>query len=442
MSDLTSISVGVFGRPGDRSGIRKLLAKAGAWPVIEVEGADVPPEVAGTIGLFLLVTNGDAMDGLFGVLGARPEGIPLVVIGKNPAHAAHPDVWLPTLPAPALLAAVIGNFISAEGPKSPWRRKADMILGTSSHIRDLLHSLDQLAPAHTPVLIEGESGVGKELVARALHFSSPRAAAPFIAINCGAIPATLFEAELFGYEKGAFTGATSTHVGAFEAADKGTLFLDEIGEMPMAMQVKLLRVLQTSEIQRVGSTEARRIKFRLVTATNRDLAAEVAAGRFREDLFYRIHVYPIRVAPLRERPEDIPPIVHHYLSLIAEREKKPVLRLSSAALERLLAHSWPGNVRELVNLLERAAVMAGEDTIDAEHIMLPTNGDTPTTGSMLPYKEAKQRFETEYYSQLMRTTDGNVSLASKVGQKTRKEIYDALKRLGLDAMAFRSENND
>ena len=439
MSDLTSISVCVFGKSGERSGIRKLLAKAGSWSVIEADGTDdLPPA---PIGLYLLATNGDAPDTLLSMLRARPEGTALLVIGKNPAHAARPDIWLPTTPAASTLAAIVTSFIGIESPKSPWRRKADMILGTSQHVRTLLHSLDQLAPAQTAVLIQGESGVGKELVARALHFSSPRASLPFVALNVGAIPETLLEAELFGYQKGAFTGAVATHVGAIESAEGGTLFLDEIGEMPLAMQVKLLRVLQTNEVQRLGSTEPRFINFRLVTATNRNLAEEVKAGRFREDLYYRIHVYPIRVPPLRERPEDIPPIANHYLSLIAEREKRPALRLSSEALERMLSHPWPGNVREMVNTLERAAVMAGEEVIQPDHIQLPTSSTT-TSGSILPYKDAKQAFEKEYYARLMRIAEGNVSLAAKIGQKTRKEIYDALKRLGLETIEFRSDAPD
>ncbi|HUS28526.1 MAG TPA: sigma-54 dependent transcriptional regulator [Kofleriaceae bacterium] len=408
--------------------------------MIEADGTDdLPPT---PIVMYLLGSNTEVADTLANMLRARPEGMPLLVIGKNPVHAAKPDIWLPAEPPAPLLGAILTTMIGAE-TKSPWRRKGDMILGTSQHVRDLLHTLDQLAPAQTAVLIQGESGVGKELVARALHFSSPRAAAPFVALNCGAIPETLLEAELFGYQRGAFTGAVATHVGAIESSENGTLFLDEIGEMPMAMQVRLLRVLQTNEVTRLGSTEPRFINFRLVTATNRDLAAETKLGRFREDLYYRIHVYPIRVPPLRERPEDIPPIANHYLSRIAERDKKPTLRLSSLALERMLAHSWPGNVRELVNTLERAAVMAGEDVIEGDHIMLPTSATSgPTTASILPYKDAKQAFEKEYYSRLMRVAEGNVSLASKIGQKTRKEIYDALKRLGLETVEFRTEATD
>jgi two-component system, NtrC family, response regulator GlrR len=432
--------------------VRRILDGSGSWRVVEIPWPDVPPpDTLNNIQLYILGTNADGpSEDLVGFLRARSSSTPLVVIGRNPARMATPTLWLPVAPPPALLVAIVNQFLTSSsgagddfggdtGTKSPWRRKADMILGSSQHVRDLLHSLDHLAPAHTPVCITGESGVGKELVARALHYSSPRAGAPFIAINCGAVPETLFEAELFGYQKGAFTGAVATHVGAFEAADKGTLFLDEIGEMPMPMQVKLLRVLQTYAVQRVGSTEAKQVNFRLVTATNRDLDTEVKSGRFREDLFYRIHVYPLHIAPLRKRPEDIPPIVQHHLSMIADREKRPPMRVSSGALEKLLAHSWPGNVRELINLLERAVLLAGADVIEAEHIMVPSSSEDAATGSLLPYRDAKARFETEYYSLLMRTADGNVSLAAKLGQKTRKEVYDALKRLGLDAMAFRND---
>jgi DNA-binding NtrC family response regulator len=357
------------------------------------------------------------------------------------------------VPAPALLGALLQQLLknSAAGLASEeavplslsYRRKTDMIIGNSPAITQLIHSLDQLAPAQTPVLISGESGVGKELVARALHFCGPRAKEPFIAINCAAIPENLFEAELFGYQRVAFTGAVAAHAGAFEAANKGTLFLDEIGELPLAMQSKLLRVLETSEVQRIGSTEARKVNFRLVTATNRTLEDEVKEGRFREDLFYRISVYPVHVPPLRERPEDIPPIVTHHLSRIALRENRPALRMTAAALEKVVGHGWPGNVRELVNRLERAALLAENSVIDAQHVIMPAQGTTaPSSGSsLIPYKDAKQRFEADYYTQLMLTARGNVSLAAKLGQKTRKEVYDALKRLGLENVDYRMSSN-
>ncbi len=318
-----------------------------------------------------------------------------------------------------------------------------MIIGASAAVRDLLHALDRLAPAQTPVIITGESGVGKELVARALHFCGPRATEPFIAINCAAIPENLFEAELFGYQRGAFTGAVNAHAGAFEAADRGTLFLDEIGDMPISMQVKLLRVLETSEIQRIGSTEPKKVNFRLVSATNRNLEEDVQSGRFREDLYYRVQVYPLHVKPLRERRDDIPPIAAHHLSMIAAREHRAHLRLTSAALDKLVGYSWPGNVRELVNLLERAALLAGDGPIDAEHVMLPqAPRAVAAAGTLVPYRDAKSRFDLAYYTQLMAIADGNISLAAKLAQKTRKEVYDALRRLGLDSPANRSERSE
>jgi DNA-binding NtrC family response regulator len=376
--------------------------------------------------------------------------MPLLVIGSELLRNAEPDIWFPAMPKPHVLASILAQLLLREdigavaaSAAPSWRRKTDMIIGNSADTQQLLHSLDQLAPSQTPVLITGESGTGKELVARALHFCGPRAKEPFIAINCAAIPETLFEAELFGYQKGAFTGAVAAHAGAFEAAHKGTLFLDEIGELPLAVQAKLLRVLESSEVQRIGSTEQRKVNFRLVSATNRELDREVKAGRFREDLYYRILVYPLRVAPLRKRPEDIPPIVTHHLSVIAARENRPALRVTPAALEKLLSYPWPGNVREMVNLLERAVLMAANRPIDAQHIIFPTmsmsSRDSGPIASipLLPYKDAKMKFEREYYSQLMRTAGGNVSLAAKLGQKTRKEIYDALERLGLQATEYR-----
>ncbi len=417
------------------------IQEVGRWSMVPLCWPDETnaTTAARNANAYVLDSEGATSD-LVAYAKARSRHVPLIVIGCEPLPGASPDVWLPMPPAATLLGSLLAHLLDAHGDGAPpapsWRRKSDMIMGNSRQVRQLFHTLDQLAPAQTPVLISGESGVGKELVARALHFSSPRAAQPFIAINCGAIPEPLFEAELFGYQRGAFTGAVSSHVGAIESAHNGTLFLDEIGELPPSMQTKLLRVLETSEVQRVGSTEPKKVNFRLVTATNRELDKEVAAGRFREDLFYRIMVYPLHVAPLRERPEDIPAIVTHHLSAIARRENRASLRLTPAALERLLAHRWPGNVRELVNMLERAVLLANQRVIDAEHIVFSRTSSTEGT-TPIAYRDAKAKFELEYYSQLMRTAGGNVSLAASLGKKTRKEIYDALKRFDLDATDYR-----
>ncbi|HEX8795957.1 MAG TPA: sigma-54 dependent transcriptional regulator [Polyangiaceae bacterium] len=374
---------------------------------------------------------------------------PLVVIGGSSAPATA-ACWLPRRPSDAVLVALLAQIAvpvaveptalqipaSEPPPSRSWRRKSDMIIGSSPAMAQLLAALDRLAPSVAPVLVMGESGTGKELVARALHYTGPRRGASFVPINCGAIPDNLFEAELFGYQRGAFTGAVSSRPGAFEAADNGTLFLDELGEMSLHMQVKLLRVLETGEVTRLGSNESRRCNVRLVAATNRKLEAEVRAGRFREDLFYRVSVCPLVIPPLRDRPEDIPPIATHHLEQIARREQRPPARLTAAALEKLLSHRWPGNVRELANALERAVLLAPEGAIDAPHLLLPEDA----APLIMPYRDAKERFEHGYYSNVLRTTGGNVSLAAKLAQKTRKEVYDALRRLGLEAGVYRESS--
>jgi DNA-binding NtrC family response regulator len=340
-----------------------------------------------------------------------------------------------TKPDGALDRTTAGKLTESEPPPSrSWRRKSDVIIGVSAAVRSLLAALDRLSGSVAPVLITGESGTGKDLVARALHYTGSRASAPFVPINCAAIPEQLFEAELFGYQRGAFTGAVASRPGAFEAADGGTLFLDEIGEMHVPVQAKLLRVLETGEVTRLGSNERRRTNVRVVAAANRDLLAEVRAGHFREDLFYRVSVYPVAIPPLRERPEDIPPLVAHHLEEIARRERRPMPRLTRAALERLLAHRWPGNVRELINALERAVLLTEHDVIDVEHIALPRDSAPPL---IVPYRDAKEQFEHEYYSRLLRTCAGNISLVAKLAQKTRKEVYDALKKLGLEVGEYR-----
>ena len=376
------------------------------------------------------------------------------MIGSEPPPSGvGVSMWLPALPAPATLGVILEQLIrEATNPVAPttsaqpdaakqdvgggfvWRRKADMILGESRVTRRLLQELERLAPSNALVLITGESGTGKELVARALHYGGPRAGQPFVAVNCAALPENIVEAELFGAQKGAFTGAVTNRVGAFEAAQKGTLFLDEIGEMPLSVQPKLLRILETNEFSRLGTTETRAVGARLVVATNRDLEAEVRKGTFREDLFYRLNVYPIHVESLRRRPDDTPAIAAHHLRLIAEREKRAVPTLTPAALERLITYSWPGNVRQLVNVLTRAMIVAPTNVIDAEHLQLP-NGSGER--SFTTYRDAKQEFERDYYSRLMRAANGNIALAARIADKTRKEIYDALKRAGLDAAPYR-----
>ena len=422
-----------------------IVAKAGHWGVVPIHWPNMVAWEAARGAHLYVVDSGALCAELVENLRARQARIPLVAIGAEPVPAISPDIWLPTAPPATLLASLLGHLLEGREeditmPIPSWRRKSDMIIGNSPQLRQLRGQLDQLSAAQTPVLITGESGVGKELVARSLHFCGPRSKFQFVAINCAAIPENLFESELFGYTRGAFTGAVNAKPGAFELADNGTLFLDEIGELPLALQAKLLRVLETSEVQRVGATEPKKVKLRLVTATNRELEKEIEAGRFREDLYYRIHVYPVHVPPLRDRAEDIAPIVTHQLSTIARRENRPALRLTAAALEKLVGYPWPGNVRELVNLLERAILLAPDNTIDAEHIAFTNATPVEPTAMPIAYREAKTKFELEYYSQLLRMANGNISLAAKLGQKTRKEIYDALKRLELDPATYRTDS--
>ena len=427
--DRSTPTVLCVGPEADLDALAALVRQAGPWRVVTITEYALPPERVDAY-LTMNITP-------IGLLARRIEGrgahVPWIAIGG--ATEPPPTMWLASLPEPTFFATLLAHLMTPTGPTPVWRRKSDMIIGHSPAIRTLLHTLDRLAPVQTPVLITGESGVGKELVAQALHYSSPRAKEPFVAINCAAIPETLFEAEIFGYQRGAFTGATQSKPGAFETANQGTLFLDEIGELPLNMQAKLLRVLETGEIQRVGSNELRKVTVRLVSATNRDLQAEVKNNTFRDDLYYRLQVYPVHIPPLRERIEDVPTLAAHHLSVIAAREKRPAPRLTSAALEKLVGYPWPGNVRELVNTLERAALLAGEHAIDIQHVVF--SNEKPDTAPSLSYAEAKQRFEVDYYGQLMRAVGGNVSLASKLGRKTRKEIYDALKRLGLSPESFR-----
>ncbi len=424
-----------------------VIQDAGKWSVVPMHW----PDASGLIQahhlahVFVLCSDslGSDAEELVRVLNARPATTPLIVTGSDPASGARPNVWLPSLPGAVMISRILHQLIDDQpavaSTSQAWRRKSDIIIGNSLAIRQLLHTLDQLAPSSTPVLITGESGVGKELVARALHFGGPRAKQPFIAINCAAIPENLIEGELFGHQRGAFTGAVSSRVGAIEAADHGTLFLDEIGEMPFAMQAKLLRVLETSVVQPVGSVESRKVNFRLVTATNRNLGEEITRGRFREDLYYRIQVYPLEVPPLRDRPEDVPLLVTHHLSVIAIRDRRVPLRLTPAALEKVLVYGWPGNVRELVNVLERAVLLAGDRVIDEEHVLTSPGppGLPASSGKVLPYRTAKAKFERDYYSQLLQIVGGNISLAAKLGKKTRKEIYDAVKRLKLEVTTYR-----
>ncbi len=301
--------------------------------------------------------------------------------------------------------------------------------GSGKAMEDLRALVARLAPSEATVLVLGESGVGKEVVARALHTLSGRASGPFVEVNAGSLPATLFEAELFGARKGAFTGAEATREGLFQAADGGTLFLDEVGEVPMESQAKLLRVLENREVKMLGDTRLRRVDVRVVAATNRDLEAEVAAGRFRKDLFFRLSVVPLRVPPLRDRMEDLPLLVE---SLLRRLSPSRPFRLTPEALKRLLAHDWPGNVRELRNALERAVVLARGEELGPEDFLLDVPGaQSAHSGPFMgAKKEVLAAFEKAYVRRALDESGGNVSLAARRAGLDRKNFQVLMKKHG------------
>ena len=338
-------------------------------------------------------------------------------------------------------------------PEEPSGRGRFRLVGQAPAIRQIFAVIEKVANTPSTVLITGESGTGKELIARALHENSARHAGPFIKINCAAIPKTLMESELFGYDKGAFTGAVGAKPGRFELAHGGTLFLDEIGEIPVEMQVKLLRVLQESEFERVGGIKTIKVDVRLVTATNRDLQQEIIAGTFRDDLFYRLNVVPIHIPPLRERREDIPLLAEHFLAKFNDRLKKQIEAISPEAIERLVAYHWPGNIRELENLMERTILFCEAPEIRVSDLppevvgapALPAvPGGTPTSLPIIgtadearpaSLKEAvraeTERVERELIQRALDETGGNVTQAARKLKISRKSLQTKMKELGL-----------
>jgi two-component system response regulator GlrR len=343
----------------------------------------------------------------------------------------------------AELAFRIGRHAPREARADKRRpRKSDVLIGTGAWIKKLYDRIAMVAATDVTVAIFGESGTGKELVARTIHNSSPRHDAPFVVVNCAAIPEALLEDELFGHVRGAFTDATRDREGLLAAAHTGTLFLDEIGELPLLLQGKLLRVLQSHEFRRIGDDADRRVDVRVITATNRDLDQLVAHGNFRQDLYYRINVFPMHLPPLRERPEDIALLVHHFVQNYRSRLGKPIDGMSPGALARFRAHDFPGNVRELENKVHQAMVVATGPMIEEADVALPAGrAGGGAVDVERPFRELKQEaidgFERSYLTELLRTHRGNLAQAARAAGMDRKNLWSLVERHGLDRAQFK-----
>ena len=310
------------------------------------------------------------------------------------------------------------------------------IVGKSEKMKTVLELVAQAAETDSIVYISGESGTGKELIARNLHLASPRRDGPFVPINCAAIPETLLESELFGYEKGAFTGASKDKKGLFAQAHKGTFFLDEISEMSLSMQAKLLRVLEEGEFYPLGGRKPAKADVRVVAASNKNLEEEVEKGFFRRDLFYRINVIRITLPPLRERKEDIPLLANHFLKRISKKMRKEIAGFSPTALRKMIRYHWPGNVRELENTIESAMAMSLQNVI-SEDLILPTQELEKEEEGLKSFKQAKLDFEKNYLKQLIELTQGNVTQAARLAGKHRADLYELFRKHNLDPAAFR-----
>ena len=332
------------------------------------------------------------------------------------------------------------------------RSQFEDLIGQSSQMRAVFKLVETVSHSTATVLIQGESGTGKELVARAIHYRSARKDKPFVAVNCSALTETLLESELFGHMKGAFTGATNNKKGLFEAADGGTIFLDEIGDVPPATQVRLLRVLQEGEVKRVGANEPVKVDVRVIAATHVDLNRAKSEGKFREDLFYRLNVITIELPPLRDRPEDVPMLAHHFLKMYSAKLTKKVTGFTPRAMEALTVNRWTGNVRELENVIERAVVLTSNDVLDVEDLP-PGFQESPQAGSPvevfslahLPYAQAKRlamrAFERRYLTALLEKNNNNVSSAARAAGVDRSNFRRLLKQYEVAGRTMKQRKN-
>ena len=431
----------------DDPGLLKLLGMRLVSEGYSVVTAESGPEALRVLGrekvdLVISDLRMDEMDGLqlFSEIQKGHPGMPVIILT---AHGSIPDAVAATqqgvfsfLTKPVDKDALYKAIDEALEQRSPatdeaWRQA---IVTRSPLMLRLLEPAGLVAQSEVSGLINGQSGTGTEIVAQAIHNASPRHDKPFVAINCGALPEQLLESELFGHARGAFTGAVSNREGLFQAAEGGTLFLDEIGDMPVALQVKLLRVLQERKVRPLGSNRDIEINVRIISATHRDLPKAMARGEFREDLFYRLNVVNLKIPPLSERTEDIPLLANHLLRQSADRHKPFVRAFSSDAMKRLMAAKWPGNVRQLVNVIEQCVALTSspvigdalvEQALEGENTALPT------------FVEARNQFELNYLRKLLQITKGNVTHAARMAGRNRTEFYKLLSRHELDANDFK-----
>jgi two-component system response regulator GlrR len=385
------------------------------------------------------------MDGLalFDAIHRDSPSLPVVILT---AHGTIPEAVAATRRGvfsfltkpfePKVLLDTVAEAMRLSSPeggiREEWRSE---LITRSSGMEDLLAQARRVAASDASVCIFGASGTGKELIARAIHRASPRADAPFVAVNCGAIPEGLLESELFGHKKGSFTGAVADRRGLFQAAQSGTLFLDEIGDMPLPLQVKLLRALEERKIRPVGAQESFEVDVRVVAATHRKLEERIATGEFREDLYYRLNVVKLYIPALAERREDIPLLANHFLARLAERYRRGRLALSPEAMELLVSAPWPGNVRQLLNVVEQAVALAATEVIPESLVAQALDaGDS----SLTPLDEARRAFERDYLVRILKITGGNVTKAARLAGRNRTEFYRLLERHSLEPGMFKA----
>lgn len=431
----------------------------------EVDGAPTAEQALGLATVADLVLTDlrlPGMDGLHLISELRARGVGAAAIVMTAHGSVESAVEAMKLGAADFLqkpfsldhlTTVVGKVLAVQSLRSENQRLRDQldqryqfdnIIGRSGVMREIFQTVERVAPTRATVLLAGESGVGKDMIARAIHQHSPRKNHAFVKINCTAIPENLMESELFGYEKGAFTGANTSKPGRFEQADKGTAFLDEIGDVPPNIQVKLLRILQERQFERLGSNVTRNVDVRVVAATNVDLRAALEGGRFREDLYYRLNVVPINVPPLRERKEDIPFLAMHFARKLSTELGSVARDISPAAMDRLVAHPWPGNVRELENTIERSLVLSSSEILQPADVRIEAprhSAALPATQQvpLLPEGETLEHWEQMMIREALRRANGNKSQAARLLGLTRNALRYRLSQMGLDAGAEESD---